>query len=275
MEDMKENKIPKTIYKYRAWESYGKTVLENFELYLASPKDFNDPFDAKIPDNFIDLSDEELEKFVDNIVLKNASQKQIPTLSHSNPEWTKMMMQMLKHDPNWLQNIAIEKGSKAVDDLFGIISFSAKWDNILMWGHYGNNHAGYCIGFNEEKIRNSGFFGHGGLVMYPEDKSFPKLNPLGNKDDNFYKKAFTKSFDWKYEEEYRLMRIFNPFVGKEEHERIFNFEPNIIDEVILGMKMEDDKRTEIKEICSENKIPLFEIVSVPFKFQLDKRPISF
>jgi hypothetical protein len=37
------------IYKYRDWEKDNdKSVLKNLELFLASPKSFNDPFDSKI-----------------------------------------------------------------------------------------------------------------------------------------------------------------------------------------------------------------------------------
>ena len=34
-----------------------------------------------------------------------------------------------------------------------------------MWSHYGDFHRGYCIGFDEEKLRNTGFFGKGGKMF--------------------------------------------------------------------------------------------------------------
>ncbi|MBL7103181.1 MAG: DUF2971 domain-containing protein [Bacteroidales bacterium] len=39
---------------------------------------------------------------------------------------------------------------KKQNDHYGILSLSAKWDNILIWGHYAEKHKGFCIGFNEE-----------------------------------------------------------------------------------------------------------------------------
>ena len=36
----------KLIYKYRAWDTYTKLMLENHELYFNNPDLFNDPFDS-------------------------------------------------------------------------------------------------------------------------------------------------------------------------------------------------------------------------------------
>ena len=55
---------------------------------------------------------------------------------------------------------------------------SGRWNSILMWSHYGDNHNGFCIGFNEMKMRNNGLFHRGGTVNY--SKSFPELNPLSD-----------------------------------------------------------------------------------------------
>jgi len=40
-----QQRFPEIIYKYRTWTcSYHKDTLLNNEVYLAQPKDFNDPF---------------------------------------------------------------------------------------------------------------------------------------------------------------------------------------------------------------------------------------
>ena len=47
--------IPKTLYKYRIWDEVGqekqlsRRILTDNEVYLASPDQFNDPFDGSLP----------------------------------------------------------------------------------------------------------------------------------------------------------------------------------------------------------------------------------
>jgi hypothetical protein len=53
-----KNGIPQVVYKYRDWNNpFHKNILLHNEIYLASPKDFNDPFDCRIPMNFQNMSE--------------------------------------------------------------------------------------------------------------------------------------------------------------------------------------------------------------------------
>ena len=57
---------PKIIYKYRSWANeYHRNILLKNQVYLSSPIEFNDPFDCKIPKNFLLIdSPEKIEKYV-------------------------------------------------------------------------------------------------------------------------------------------------------------------------------------------------------------------
>jgi len=57
----------------------------------------------------------------------------------------------------------------SLDKYGGIIALSSRWDSILMWSHYANNHKGYCIGFDSKKLVDSKMFSSFGLVSYPND----------------------------------------------------------------------------------------------------------
>src|SRR5690606_2685577 len=51
---------------------------------------------------------------------------------------------------------------------FGIACFTRTWDNLLMWAHYGRDHTGFCLGFDEASLRDwPGLFAHGD-VLYTE-----------------------------------------------------------------------------------------------------------
>jgi len=57
--------LPLIVYKYRNWEniSHRNTLIYN-EIYLASPKDFNDPFDCRITPNLKSLTPEEEKQYI-------------------------------------------------------------------------------------------------------------------------------------------------------------------------------------------------------------------
>ena len=60
---------PKIIYKYRSWANeYHRNILLKNQVYLSSPIEFNDPFDCKIPKNFLLIdSPEKIEKYVNDV----------------------------------------------------------------------------------------------------------------------------------------------------------------------------------------------------------------
>ena len=205
-----KNSLPKTIYKYRDWENdYHKTVLTKNELFLASPGYFNDPFDCRIPENYYLLNTEEkIEEFIEKTTEKHrdriiASGYDIEERKHNFRERFKDIHATQKeHETNEFQK---------VDECYGVLSLTARWDSLLMWSHYGNEHKGFCIGFHEEKLRNTGLFGSGGMVTY--GNSFPVRNPLEDRHP-FVDAALQlnyKALDWKYEQEYlSLIHISEP-----------------------------------------------------------------
>jgi hypothetical protein len=68
-----EDKTPlNVLYKYRNWtdENHKKMLKEN-ELFFASPRSFNDPFDCKIPVNFSILNtNEKIDLYVKALIAR-------------------------------------------------------------------------------------------------------------------------------------------------------------------------------------------------------------
>ena len=63
---MTKEEYPNIIYKYRNWtDKHNKNVFLKNQLFLSSPKTFNDPFDCRIPENFYLLdTQEKIENYV-------------------------------------------------------------------------------------------------------------------------------------------------------------------------------------------------------------------
>lgn len=73
-----------------------------------------------------------------------------------------------------------------------------------MWSHYADAHKGACLTFDITKDHN--FFALPYLVEYPE--KYPTVNFIREKNSRLLYKHIiaTKSIDWKYEEEVRVVR---------------------------------------------------------------------
>lgn len=262
---------PNIIYKYRDWDhELQKRILSNNELYFASPKDFNDPFDCRISKNFHLLNTQEKRKnFVDNMIIESFDIWR--TLPKSIPETIKEMDERL---------IDLEKIGKDYEKIFfheydlhyGVICFSAIWNDILMWSHYAKCHQGICIGFYEEKIRKSPpFQGAGGMVMY--DSKYPDIDPL---DKDTIKEMFLtthyKSSQWKYEAEYRISKLYYPQIPTTK-DRVLNFTNDFIAEVILGLNINEANKSEVISICTEKNIPVYQAIKIPRKFYVSCTPL--
>lgn len=260
--------LPKIVYKYRTWskENHQNLIRKN-QLYIPSPKLFNDPFDCRIPTNYNLLdSSEKIKKFVDQSIIKHlefleADRRDI------NEETKKLGNRLKSHLPEF-QKESEELLFKTQDINYGVFSLSMRWNSILLWSHYSDCHKGYCVGFNEEKLRTCGLFGKGGPVIYSND--FPEISPF-EEDlmESSFKETHYKAADWIYENEYRLTKLFYP-EDPTEADRTVYITDDFFEEINLGLNIDDVDKKEIIEIARQKKIKIYQIIKVPLKFQLDR-----
>ena len=74
-------------------------------------------------------------------------------------------------------------------------------DSTLMWSHYAENHKGICLEFQLDNP----VFGSAQEVKYLS--SYPKWTPLSLMNSNEPHVLLTKSDDWQYEREYRIIGL--------------------------------------------------------------------
>ncbi|MGK4568192.1 DUF2971 domain-containing protein [Flavobacterium sp. 3HN19-14] len=264
-----DDTIPKIIYKYRNWddENHQKVLKEN-SLFCASANLFNDPFDCKIYKNhFLLDSNEKLNQYVEDSISEHKDWL-IENNRNFDVEKANLKRKLQNISQYQLEHEKIE--DSYTNDFLGVVSFSGRWDSILMWSHYANYHQGFCIGFNEFTLRNSRLFGKGGNVIYTKD--FPVFDPLNNDLNAALFKPFYKSLEWKYEEEYRMMNIYFDMFPKKPN-RIVTFQDEHIEEIILGLNISTKTKNEIIEIAKDRNFPVYQIEKVPFKFEISRRKI--
>lgn len=259
---------PKIIYKYRSWSNnYHKDILLKNQVYLSSPIDFNDPFDCKIPKNFLLIdSPEKIEKYVNDVFERQKSFFLANGFNIENEkiEYAKSLTNIQK-----FQKEKEEIEFPMIDNHYGVLCMSARWNSILMWSHYGDFHKGFCIGLNEEKMRESGLFGKGGPVTYSEN--FPIINPLENEEIMItsFLQTHYKSIDWSYEEEYRFTNLMFPEKPTNEiRTKVFN--DDCIEEINLGVNIDINHKEEIIVEARKRKIKIYQLIKVPFKFEFDR-----
>lgn len=157
------------IYKYSPINKNAISSLVFEKNWISDPYNFNDPFELVLPPDF---------DFMTNAYITEEEKK------------NKDMI-------------------KSYNNNIGVICYSNEPDNMLLWSHYGDNHAGICLGFEptiEYNYNNKDFkFNNLNFVKYSNIIPKPNFKDL---DINDIKDVFcTKSKTWEYEHEIR--QVFN------------------------------------------------------------------
>lgn len=216
MEKIDEEDLPKKLYKYRSWpDPYTEDILINNRLYMSSANDFNDPFEGSIPLDYSGSVDELLLRYIKGY-------KEIEGHDFPPAQIEKIKAAISMRTEAELKSF----GTMELEELkkrFGICSLSSNKNSILMWSHYAQNHTGICIGIEglENNVVKKVFY----ETKYPAAK-YIKHTPREIIDKQF----FTKSYEWEYEHEYRI--VAQNLVGK-----TFPIVPSMIKYVICGCKM--------------------------------------
>lgn len=177
-------------------------------------------------------------------------------------------------------------------DLAYIKSFSEKYDNLIMWSNYADNFSGMCVAYDVKKLQDNILY-HLFPVRYSNNRntksnlisSFRELEEMkhAKKESNDYSFDFlkdvmglflTKSVDWKYEEEWRLIVSYlqmnadydevkteGDFESEKELYKLDskNIEFNCAVKIYLGPKMESVKKIHLKEIGEKLSIDVIEL----------------
>lgn len=234
--------IPKILYKYRDWENeFHKSALINTEIYFASFDQFNDPYDGNIS----------LRYHKEDITEENVFKKLYTLAKIVHPDWSekqihdycfKIQKRRFFEDENHIRQVNESYYKKRCEDT-GIFSLAMEPDNYLMWSHYGNSHKGFCIGYEIAELKNIITDDFGIFSMYYENE-LPFFD-LFEDDMKFTKKTLcSKSEVWKYEREYRIIRF-----GYSR--KTLNISPEVIAEIIFGVKMEHYTKMQILELIRE------------------------
>lgn len=267
-------------YKYRTCSSRTWDLLKKHEVYFSLPGDLNDPLDVSI-----DVKSE----------YERAKSHVYETDTH--PEGRKsflitMLDSIKKGVTEEGEEISLNQALYLFMQRRGVLSLSKSAHDALLWSHYADGHRGLCLGFNAEILKIDGTTSSGDVQYLPNPPYMEKFLALAEEfgefcrpwdglhfsdeqGKNFYNKQvdtmlhiglFTKSEDWKYEQEFRI--ISNP--GNH------SFSASALQEVIIGAKTSKANEEKVKDLLSVREyshVKLKRAFNVPGTFAFGSRSV--
>lgn len=226
---------PRYLYKYRKLGEHTKDIIIYNRMRFSSPSEFNDPFDFNLPINLEEsikkIKKEDFDSYSDK--LKNIG-------NNSSSENNELCVNYLFENPSKTKETIL----KFFEEI-GVSCFSKKYDNILMWSHYTENHKGICLKF--DILKSLDFFTPLLDVEYKKKIDLEIVNYFRNPDEFMINTTRTKFKCWKYEKEFRSVK--NKSIGFDCKNRFVNFNPSALKEIIFGFKTDPKVISEYKELC--------------------------
>ncbi|WP_339865868.1 DUF2971 domain-containing protein [uncultured Algoriphagus sp.] len=265
-------KEPDIIYKYKDFtEEYSRMVFTKNELFLSSPESFNDPFDCRIPPCLKLLGTKE-RSFEYAARILNTQKSQITALGNEFDKVSDDYKNLMWNKPEVVQNVISQITFDVQNKILGVLSLTNKWNDILMWSHYGNNHKGICYGFDLKALQNSKEFTYGGFVHYSND--YPLIDPIKSIEiEAASKQTHHKASNWKYEEEYRLVKIYDNDIDQFSEKRKFTIPDSFFKEIIIGARFPESEFQNIISLAETKQVALYKAKKVDWKFELQRERI--
>jgi len=142
---------------------------------------------------------------------------------------------------------AFRKLKEVANKKRGLLCFSSKWSNPVMWSHYANNHKGLCLGFDvaNEAVLPVSYSARRFALDLEKIKS-----PHEQPPEYIIKILFTKYAHWKYENEYRAFASLED-ADKESELYFSRFSDRLtLKQVIVGAES-SISREQLSEVLGE------------------------
>lgn len=273
------------LYKYLPPER--NTYLSDGLLRFTPPSALNDPYEflPGMSEETEKLALQQLEKntreFPENIFGLSRNQRRIEKKKHEKK--AARALSQLKRNPDIISEYIYNRAKNKMNNNLGIFSLSKRWDSALMWSHYTESHQGFCIGFKEnheyfKDINSPPNFGNFIIepVIYSKDRPIlPFLKPNFSENLKF---ILTKSKDWEYEQEVRVISLLekatktiecNPF-----NLSLFHVPHDAIGEIIIGLRSTEFLYNSAIELSKKMNIPMYKANLSKKTFDLERDLIN-
>lgn len=293
---------PDILYKYMPEARID--VIGNEKIRFTQPHYLNDPFEVKPAFGNI-FSDNGFDAAIDE-ALKETLKETLTEEEAKNPELLRdagvqaIIRYMVEDNVPKVRDDFVELMSGLsskfagmfykIQDHIAIMSLTEDRNNLLMWSHYADQHRGFVVGFDafhgfiNHKNTEEDDFRHPRRVKYSSMR--PKVverSMQGNAEKLFDMFFLTKSAEWGYEKEWRVIETVSDaaMVIEAHNEKIclYNAPHDAIREIIIGARASVDLKRQLaammKVIPSLNHAKLYRAVTSSEKFGLDFVEVRF
>ncbi|WP_081618881.1 DUF2971 domain-containing protein [Thioalkalivibrio sp. ARh3] len=292
---LKDEHLPPKLYKFRSVNEYAITNLSSDTVWLCSADKYNDPYECCTTLNFEVLHRAIQNHHFDELLSQNnlkyqLSQDEISKIRNADDPVRSLSHALLEKDGSVPQ----EKHKQIVEALIDaqfkvssenyqhfnqraqqgmkICSFSERVDSVVMWGHYANNHQGFCLEYDIEswppgEVRRRMLY----PVIYSDhilDATKHILQSMRSRDfNNLYgaMAAIHKSPDWAYEKEWRFVLP----MGESFQDQ--NYPMPKPSALYLGSRIQKEDKATLLDIARQKGISVYEVALSPTEFKLEPR----
>jgi hypothetical protein len=231
-------------------------------LYWPAISELNDPFDSKprivTPPIRSVLDKRKVERSVFDLFRRHG-------MSHEEAKARSKAASL----PGFLEERALEMTRQIPPamEIYRIFSLAGNCRSILLWSHYAEAHTGICLGFSTHKTD----FGEAMEVEYSQDLATLDLFDRAY-ETNLRAMVLTKSEEWRYEHEFRLVSeepTPDGMITVLNH--LYVFDSACLHEVIMGCNISPADEAFVREMValSPSPIKLMRAVRSEHRFALD------
>ena len=279
-----EKKRVLPLYKYISAE-VAPLFARTLKVRFTQPSDLNDPFEFRplidfkgTAEEVRDVVDAKLGEIFDTVDGTLALMEKLAATDPNYPKLAvpiqvfrkmiadnpalgqKFVAEMQRHRAEVLDNMKMaavwqvqwEKFQKVLGQALGIFSLSEDPTHILMWSHYAGYHFGVAVEFDDnnpwfnQKVAASDDFRHLVQVTYqnPPPRTWKQLNGA----DVLY----TKSAEWGYERELRIIRPLKEGTEVSPGKFCFDVPPDVVRSIVFGCRATSALEHEIRAYVAAN-----------------------
>lgn len=251
---------PAFLYKYYSDDPQKLETVKLCKMWYSAPCNFNDVFDC-------DISIDEQEVF--NSALQMAPDKR--GIRSGSPMWRQLKQTVGKEIRSLRTTFDHMKTTT------GIACLSESDDSLLMWAHYANNHSGICVEYELLKINQQLHFSPIPVIYSNERPSFRSISQniiRANSTSLFIEGLSTKSPEWGYEKEWRIIRDDSACgINWDTQQKGALLDMIRPASVILGCMAKPEFESTVHEYCKEFKVNFYKMEKAPNQYQLNRKSI--
>lgn len=291
--ELKQQHIPRSLYKYRAINEYSMNNLLENTVWCTNAAAFNDPYDSSLcfdfSDNIINGSvSDALRDQITNSEENTFKSKDVDFISASDNPLKSLIDVAAKHTETSITPDMADKlyevltkftsdqivemndrFNSAIKQGYKICSFSERVDSMLMWSHYSENHTGFVMEYDFPELGVSDVRPRCIWPVLYNDNLFDASAFFGErkKSESFNNlfgiiASIHKAKDWSYEHEWRLILPFSP------SDPSLNYSVPKPKAIHLGSKIKPEHKNTIIEISKSKKIDIYQMKLSHNKFEM-------